>query len=123
RQSGIRSMLGVPLIVEADLLGVLHVGTLQLRTFTNEDAALLQLAASRAAFAIERARLFEALEREHRVAVTLQRSLLPDRLPDLVGVRVAARYFPARDEVGGDWYDVIDLPGGQVGIAIGDVVG
>jgi serine phosphatase RsbU (regulator of sigma subunit) len=123
RESGIRSMLGVPLIVAADLLGVLHVGTLQPRTFTNEDAAVLQLAASRAASAIERARLFDALEREHRVAVTLQRSLLPDRLPDLVGVRVAARYFPARDEVGGDWYDVIDLPRGQVGIAIGDVVG
>jgi putative methionine-R-sulfoxide reductase with GAF domain len=123
RKKGVRSLLGVPLIVEADLVGVLHVGTLQPRTFTNEDAAYLQLAAARMAPAIERARLFDALEREHRVAVMLQRSLLPDRLPDLEGVRVAARYFPARDEVGGDWYDVMDLNGDCVGIAIGDVVG
>jgi serine phosphatase RsbU (regulator of sigma subunit) len=123
RKKRIRSMLGVPLIVEAELIGVLHVGTLQARDFTNEDAAILQLAAARAAFAIDRARLFEAVEREHRVAVTLQRSLLPERLPELVGVRVAARYFAARDGVGGDWYDVIDLDAGQIGVAIGDVVG
>src|SRR4029453_9187271 len=73
--------------------------------------------------AIERARLFEALDREHRGAVALQRSLLPDRLPDLVGIETAARYLPARDEVGGDWYDVVDLPGGSVGRATGDVAG
>jgi len=53
-EKGVRSLLGVPLIVEADLLGVLHVGTLKPRAFTNEDAAVLQLAASRAAPAIER---------------------------------------------------------------------
>jgi serine phosphatase RsbU (regulator of sigma subunit) len=123
RKKGVRSMLGVPLIVEGDLVGVLHVGTLRPRTFTNDEAAVLQLAAARAAPAIERARLFDALEREHRAAVTLQRSLLPERLPELVGVQVAARYFAARDEVGGDWYDVVELPHGSVGIAIGDVVG
>jgi serine phosphatase RsbU (regulator of sigma subunit)/anti-sigma regulatory factor (Ser/Thr protein kinase) len=116
-------MLGVPLITEASLLGVLHVGTLRPRTFTNEDAAVLQLAGARAAPAIERARLFEALEREHRGAITLQRSLLPERLPEPVDVLVAGRYFAARDEVGGDWYDVIELPGGNIGVAIGDVVG
>jgi len=123
RQKGIRSLLGVPLIVEADLLGVLHVGTLKPRTFTNEDAAVLQLAANRVAPAIERSRLFQALAREHRAGVMLQRSLLPDRLPELVGLPVAARYFPARDEVGGDWYDVMELPRGKIGVAIGDVVG
>ena len=93
------------------------------REFTNADAALLQLAAAQAAPAIDRARLFDALDREHRNAVALQRSLLPDRLPDLVGIDTAARYLPARDEVGGDWYDVIDLPGGHIGLAIGDVAG
>jgi serine phosphatase RsbU (regulator of sigma subunit)/anti-sigma regulatory factor (Ser/Thr protein kinase) len=123
REKGIRSLLGVPLIVEAEVLGVLHVGTLTPRGFTDDDAALLQLAAARAAPEIERARLGHALEREHRLAVALQRSLLPEHLPDVSGVTVAARYFPARNEVGGDWYDVIDLDGGRVGLAIGDVVG
>jgi anti-sigma regulatory factor (Ser/Thr protein kinase) len=123
REKGIRSLLGVPLVVEGRAVGVLHVGTLTPREFTNEDAALLQLAAARAAPAIERARLFEALDREHRTAVALQRSLLPERLPDLADVDVAAGYLPARDEVGGDWYDVIELPRGLVGLAIGDVAG
>jgi anti-sigma regulatory factor (Ser/Thr protein kinase)/putative methionine-R-sulfoxide reductase with GAF domain len=123
RTKGIRSLLGVPMLVEGGIVGVLHVGTITPRVFTNQDAALLQLAAAQAAPAIERARLFEALEREHRGAVALQRSLLPDRLPDLVGIETAARYLPARDEVGGDWYDVINLPGGGVGLAIGDVAG
>jgi integral membrane sensor domain MASE1/anti-sigma regulatory factor (Ser/Thr protein kinase)/PAS domain-containing protein len=64
-------------------------------------------------------------EREHRIAETLQRSLLPDRLPELPGVLLAARYVPASAdmEVGGDWYDVVQLPNGQVGLAIGDVAG
>jgi integral membrane sensor domain MASE1/anti-sigma regulatory factor (Ser/Thr protein kinase) len=64
-------------------------------------------------------------EREHRIAETLQRSLLPDRLPELPGVQLAARYVPASAdmEVGGDWYDVVQLPNGQVGLAIGDVAG
>jgi anti-sigma regulatory factor (Ser/Thr protein kinase)/putative methionine-R-sulfoxide reductase with GAF domain len=123
RERGIRSLLGVPLIVEGHLIGVLHVGALQPRTFRGTDVALLQLAAVRAAPAIERARLYSALEREHRVATVLQRSLLPRRTTEVVGVSVAARYLPARDEVGGDWYDVIELPGGLLGVAIGDVVG
>jgi PAS domain S-box-containing protein len=64
-------------------------------------------------------------EREHRIAETLQRSLLPDRLPEIPGVRLAARYVPATAdiEVGGDWYDVVQLPNGHVGLAIGDVAG
>lgn len=123
REMGIRSMLGVPLIVEGELLGVLHVGSLTPRTFSRSDAALLELAAARVAPGIERARLFDALEREHRAAVALQRSLLPDTLPDLVDVDVAARYLPARDEVGGDWYDVFPVRGDGVAIVIGDVVG
>jgi anti-sigma regulatory factor (Ser/Thr protein kinase)/putative methionine-R-sulfoxide reductase with GAF domain len=123
REKGVRSLLGAPLVVEGRVIGVMHVGTLRPRRFTEEDAALLQLAAGRAAPAIERARLFDALDHEHRSAVALQRSLLPERLPDVAGLDVAARYLPATDEVGGDWYDVIELPGGVVGIAIGDVAG
>lgn len=123
RETGVRSLLGVPLIVEGEPIGVLHVGTLTPRDFTNDDAALLQLAAARAAPSIERARLFQALEREHSVAVGLQRSLLPEHLPEIADVTVGARYLPSRDEVGGDWYDVIELDRGRVGIAIGDVAG
>jgi anti-sigma regulatory factor (Ser/Thr protein kinase)/putative methionine-R-sulfoxide reductase with GAF domain len=123
REKGVRSLLGAPLIVEGRVTGVMHVGTLQPRQFNDDDAALLQLAASRAAPAIERARLFDALDHEHRSAVALQRSLLPERLPDVAGLDVAARYLPAIDEVGGDWYDVIELRGGFVGLAIGDVAG
>jgi len=63
--------------------------------------------------------------REHHIAETLQRSLLPDRLPDIPGVALAARYVPATADVqvGGDWYDVVPLPGGLIGLAIGDVAG
>jgi putative methionine-R-sulfoxide reductase with GAF domain len=123
REKGIRSLLGVPLIVEGDLIGVLHVGSLRPRVFDLRDLAVLDLAAARAAPAIERARLLNAVEREHRNAVMLQRSLLPRRFGAVLGVTVAARYLPARDEVGGDWYDMIQLPHGQVGIVIGDVAG
>jgi anti-sigma regulatory factor (Ser/Thr protein kinase) len=123
REKGIRSLLGVPLIVEGSLIGVMHVGSLTPRTFGQADLAVLQLAAARAAPAIERASLFAALEHEHRVSAALQRSLLPKRLVEVVGVDVAARYLPAREEVGGDWYDVIELPRGKVGMVIGDVVG
>lgn len=123
REKGIRSMLGVPLVVESELIGVLHVGSLTPRQFGQKDLAVLQLAAARAAPGIERARLFSALEHEHHMAMLLQRSLLPRALPEAVGIRIAARYLPARDEVGGDWYDVIELPRGLIGLVIGDVVG
>jgi PAS domain S-box-containing protein len=65
------------------------------------------------------------LEREHRIADTLQRALLPQRLPELTGVAFASRYVPAEagSSAGGDWYDVIDLPDGTVALVIGDVAG
>ena len=64
-------------------------------------------------------------EREHRIAETLQRSLLPEHLPQLPGLSVAARYLPAaaEAEVGGDWYDVLPTPSGGVGLVMGDVAG
>jgi anti-sigma regulatory factor (Ser/Thr protein kinase)/putative methionine-R-sulfoxide reductase with GAF domain len=123
REKGIRSLLGLPLIVEGELIGVLHVGSLKPRTFGPRDLALLQVAAARAAPGIERARLYAALEQEHSMAMILQRSLLPQQLVNLAGVSVAARYMPATLEVGGDWYDFFPLPGGRFGMAIGDVVG
>ena len=77
----------------------------------------------------ERKQMEEALrrvyEREHRVAETLQRSLLPEKLPDIEGVTLAARYLPAGAgaAVGGDWYDATELPDGRVALVVGDVVG
>jgi serine phosphatase RsbU (regulator of sigma subunit) len=73
-------------------------------------------------------RLFEALDREaeqRAVAEQLQRSLLPERLPDVPGLQLAARSRPVNSamRVGGDWYDVISLPSGEVGLVVGDVVG
>jgi anti-sigma regulatory factor (Ser/Thr protein kinase)/putative methionine-R-sulfoxide reductase with GAF domain len=123
RQTGIRSLLGIPLIVEGSLIGVLHVGSLTPREFGPRDLAVLQVAAVRAAPGIERARLLSALRHEQQVAMVLQRSLLPKHLVQTVGVSVGARYVPASDEVGGDWYDMFELDGGRIGIAIGDVVG
>src|SRR3954451_15425132 len=118
----VKSLLGVPLLAEDRIIGVMHVGTIERREVSAEDTVVLQLASDRAARAIERARRFQ---QEHDTAVTLQRSLLPDRLPDLPGLALAARYLPgaAGTEVGGDWYDVIPLADGRVGIVMGDVVG
>ena len=120
-EKGVKSLLGVPLIVERRLIGVLHVGSLTPRDFTETDIELLQAAGDRVALAIEHDRLFE----QHRVAQMLQRSLLPSELPQPAGLTFSARYLPAAAKrlVGGDWYDVIPLPDGRVGIVIGDVVG
>ena len=70
-------------------------------------------------------RLREVYEREHRIAETLQRSLLPERLPQIAGLAMSARYLPAGqgEAVGGDWYDALELTDGRVAIVVGDVVG
>jgi phosphoserine phosphatase RsbU/P len=116
---GVRSLLGVPLIADGDTIGVLHVGTLGSRSFSDQDAELLQLVADRAALAINAG----LLKQERTVATALQRSLLP-RLPAINGLEIAARYVPGQARVvGGDWYDAFELPTGHVGAAIGDVVG
>ena len=120
RQKGLRSLLGVPLVVQGETLGVLHVGTLRHRQFTPEDEGLLQLVGDRVALAIN-AGLYE---REKAIARTLQRSLLPEQLPSPPGFRLAARYLAAPGgDVGGDWYDAFFLPEGPLAVAIGDVIG
>ncbi|MEU6520485.1 SpoIIE family protein phosphatase [Streptomyces sp. NPDC046978] len=67
--------------------------------------------------------LARSYTREHAIATTLQRSMLPRVLPDTSAVQSACRYVPAEAEVGGDWFDVIPLPGFRTGLVIGDVVG
>jgi serine phosphatase RsbU (regulator of sigma subunit) len=116
---GIRSLLGVPMVAGGRVIGVLHVGSLSGRRFSSEDVELLQLAADRAAVAVQ-----SILNREDRVAVTaLQRSLLPSGLPGTAGVQMSARYIAGHGVVGGDWYDVFTLPTGELGLVIGDVAG
>ena len=120
REKGIRSLLGVPLLIEQRVLGVLHVGSLVHRRFSGEEAALLQLAGDRAAMAIEHATLRE----QRQLAEALQRRLLPTDLNATGGLELASRYLPAsRESLGGDWYDAFVLGTGQVAVAIGDVVG
>jgi serine phosphatase RsbU (regulator of sigma subunit)/anti-sigma regulatory factor (Ser/Thr protein kinase) len=121
REKGICSLLGVPLIVEGRVIGVLHVGTQTPRDFGDGDVQLLQLVADRVALSIERSRLAV----QGRIAQTLQRSLLPHSLPRLPGLSMAAWYEPAAEEtaVGGDWYDVIQLGHRRLGLTIGDVAG
>ncbi|HEX8933771.1 MAG TPA: GAF domain-containing SpoIIE family protein phosphatase [Pseudonocardiaceae bacterium] len=120
QQRRIRSLLGVPLLINREVIGVLHVGTLGARQFTGEDVSLLQIAADRIGFAIQSRRV----EIERAAATVLQRSLLPARLPAVPGVEIAARYVSAEQGgVGGDWYDVFTLPSNQLCVVIGDVVG
>ena len=119
REKGLRSLLGVPLLVEGGVIGVMHVGTLTERKFTEDDVELLQSAGDRAALAIS-SRL---TERERGLADALQSSLMP-RLPELPAVTLAGRYLPAASaQLGGDWFDAFQLPDGRLGMAIGDVVG
>ena len=118
-EKGIRSLVGVPLLVHGAVLGVLHVGTVHNRVFTADDAALLQLAADRAATAVQSLRSRE----DHAAAIALQRSLVPSALPAVRGVEIAARYVPGSGHVGGDWYDAFVLPSGELGLVVGDVAG
>jgi serine phosphatase RsbU (regulator of sigma subunit) len=118
-EKGIQSMVGVPLLVHGAVTGVLHVGTVHNRVFTADDAALLQLAADRAALAVQSLRSGE----DRAATAALQRSLLPSALPVIGGVEIAARYVPGDGQVGGDWYDVFRLPWGELGVVVGDVAG
>lgn len=120
-QIGLRTMLGVPLQVEGRVIGVLHVGTMVRRVFRDDDVQLLQMAADRTALAIDDARLSE----QRAVTQTMQRTLLPQALPEIPGLRFSAKYLPAGSgvRIGGDWYDVFLLPDGRMALVIGDVVG
>jgi len=118
--AGVRSLLAAPLIVDHRLRGAVYVGAAAPGVFSELDRQLLAVSAERFAAVIVRAQRYE---RDHDVARTLVAALQPARLPDVAGVRFAGRYQPAERGLGGDWYDVFQLPGGALGVAIGDVVG
>jgi phosphoserine phosphatase RsbU/P len=116
---GITTIMGVPMIVAGRVIGVLHVGSLTGRRFADEDAALLQVAADRAATAVAAMQA-----RTDRIAAgALQRSLLPAALPKVAGAALAARFIPGHGAIGGDWYDVFFLPSGELSLVVGDVAG
>jgi len=116
---GIQSMMGVPMVAGGRVIGVLHVGSLTSRRFSGDDVELLQLAADRAAAAVQ-----SITSHADRAAVAaLQRSLIPSDLPAIPGAAMAARYVPGSGAVGGDWYDVFTLPSGQLCVTVGDVAG
>lgn len=120
RDQHVVSLLGVPLLNRGRVLGVLHIGSKTARRFTQDDTDLLQLVAERIAIAAE-ARQYRL---DRAATLALQRNLLPVRPAQITGLDVAARYVPgAQIGVGGDWYDLFQLPSGHIGVTIGDVTG
>lgn len=118
-ETGIKAMMGVPLLDGDAVVGVIHVGSLTPRTFTVEETRSLQFVADRVADAVRR-----SSEVERVTSHVLQRSLLPSRLPHLPGASFATRYVPAEEGgVGGDWYDAFRLDTGELWLAVGDVAG
>jgi serine phosphatase RsbU (regulator of sigma subunit)/anti-sigma regulatory factor (Ser/Thr protein kinase) len=119
---GVNVAMVVPMRLSSRTMGSIFVADRRHRRFTKDDLRLLEDLARRAAAALESAR---SLQRHEESSTTLQRALLPARLPDLEDVVFDAVYAPGGDEalVGGDWYDAFDLPDGRVMLTIGDVTG
>jgi PAS domain S-box-containing protein len=117
-----RSWVGLPLLAAGAPLGALRFSFSRPRRITEEERVFLEALAGQCALAVERAEMYE---REHNAAVTLQRSLLPDKLPDVRGLALDARYLPVTRnmEIGGDWYDVFRLPDRRLAVTVGDVMG
>jgi serine phosphatase RsbU (regulator of sigma subunit) len=114
--------MAIPLVAGGGVLGVLALARTQGQPYPTDDVAIVEDVAARAAVAILNAHQYG---RERDTALTLQHSLLPQRLPRVSGVSLAWRYLPgtAGVHVGGDWYDVLPLEDGVVGLIIGDVMG
>ncbi|KOV70503.1 histidine kinase [Streptomyces sp. AS58] len=118
---GIHSLVAAPIRARGAVLGMANFWRAENRApFDDEDLALAEELVARAAISIDNARRYT---REHALAVTLQRSLLPRALPEQSALEVGYRYLPAQSGVSGDWFDVIPLPGGRVALVVGDVVG
>ncbi|MEU1224909.1 SpoIIE family protein phosphatase [Streptomyces sp. NPDC005828] len=119
----VQSTLVVPMVAHDTVVGLVQFSrTKGSEPFGERDRALAVELAARAAVCIDNARLYR---REHERALILQRSLLPPGDPEAAGLDIACRYLPgtAATEVGGDWFDVIELPGHRTALVIGDVMG
>ena len=123
RKYGLHSVLSVPIRARGVTLGVaVFVRGQRPEPFEQDDVLLAEELTARAALSLDNARRYT---RERTTALALQRSLLPQRLPEQSAVEVASRYLPASAHagVGGDWFDVIPLSGARVALVVGDVVG
>ncbi|MFC8094367.1 SpoIIE family protein phosphatase [Streptomyces sp. NPDC057301] len=118
---GIHSLITAPIQARGVVLGMANFWRAKGHDpFDEEDLSLAEELVARAAVSIDNARRYT---REHALAVTLQRSLLPRALPEQSALDVGYRYIPAQSGVSGDWFDVIPLPGSRVALVVGDVVG
>jgi PAS domain S-box-containing protein len=117
-----RSWVGLPLITSGAPLGALRFSFGRPRKIIEEERVFLEALSGQCSLAVERAGLYE---REHTTAETLQRSLLPDRLPSVPGLVLTASYLPVTRnmEIGGDWYDAFRLADQRLAVAVGDVMG
>ncbi len=122
RATGYESFLFVPLVAGRRANALLLASWRSTRALPRDDRSLVEVLVAQAAQALDRARHFES---EQTIAETLQRSVLPASLPRVEGVQLAARYLPgtAHLDVGGDWFDALNLPDGRLGLVVGDVVG
>jgi serine phosphatase RsbU (regulator of sigma subunit)/PAS domain-containing protein len=135
KEAGMSSVIAAPLMMRGEVLGVMTLALSNLterrtRHYVADDRDLVAAIASRVSIAVDNAMLFEE---ERATALAFQNSLLPAKPPELDGLEVAYRYVPAKPlethgqgiqtQVGGDWYDIIPLSAGRVGIVIGDVEG
>ncbi|MFI1395736.1 SpoIIE family protein phosphatase [Streptomyces sp. NPDC020681] len=122
RHLGINSAAYLPLIAQARPIGALGLLYSDKTGFSSEERNLLVALGSSIAQSLQRAVLYD---QEHDLASGLQQAMLPRRIPDVPGAQIAVRYRSARigRDIGGDWYDIIALPGGRVGAVIGDVQG
>lgn len=119
----VHSTLAVPMVARDTVVGLVQFSrTKGSEPFGERDTALAVELAARAAVCIDNARLYR---REHERALILQRSLLPPGDPEAAGLDIACRYLPGTTatEVGGDWFDVIELPGHRTALVVGDVMG
>jgi PAS domain S-box-containing protein len=119
---GITSAAYLPLIAQGRPIGAIGLLYSDRTGFSAEERNVLVALSSSIAQSIARAVLYE---QEHDLAEGLQQAMLPRRIPEVPGAQIAVRYRSARlgRDIGGDWYDVIALPGGRVGAVIGDVQG
>ncbi|MER6994261.1 SpoIIE family protein phosphatase [Streptomyces sp. NPDC000410] len=119
----VQSTLAVPMVAHDTVVGLAQFSRAKgSEPFGERDRALAVELAARAAVCIDNARLYR---REHERALILQRSLLPPGDPEAAGLDIACRYLPGNTatEVGGDWFDVIELPGHRTALVVGDVMG
>jgi serine phosphatase RsbU (regulator of sigma subunit)/PAS domain-containing protein len=118
---GVHSLIAAPLMARGIMLGVAEFWRTDTSPpFEDDDRSVAEELTSHAALCIDNARRYT---REHALATTLQRRLLPRDLLPQGALDVAHRYLPAQAGAGGDWYDVIPLPGTRVALVVGDVVG